>query len=335
MQLKAAIPVSGDLVEHLRYRMQHDDGSDALTKHADRSRPGTHSQPRYAPKHSKVTSSMRAFTLSIASLCLSGVSLASDSRSVEEIRKQDALWVKAAATKNPDAWIAFYAPDATVLPPNEPVLTTKAQIRESIAKFLALPNLKVTWKPTKIEISRSGELGYAFGAYQLSYTNSSGDTVFDRGKNVEIWKKQPNGSWKCLVDTWNSSLSADPLLSEWTGRYEAYLKTITSVDFAAWQKYLADDFVWIKADGTTVDRQSMINELAPLFKAKTIKGSEKILGVVRRGDDFEVSYSEDWVLTFPDRSVVKIQQGGADVWRKIAGKWQIVKSLENPASRPK
>jgi hypothetical protein len=33
------------------------------------------------------------------------------------IRRLDAAWVKAAASKDPDAWVAFYADNATVLPP--------------------------------------------------------------------------------------------------------------------------------------------------------------------------------------------------------------------------
>jgi ketosteroid isomerase-like protein len=33
-----------------------------------------------------------------------------------------------------------------------------------------------------------------------------GPTVHDMGKLVEIWKKQPDGKWKCIVDTYNSDL---------------------------------------------------------------------------------------------------------------------------------
>jgi len=41
------------------------------------------------------------------------------------LRRLDAAWVKAAASKDPDAWVAFYADNATVLPPNEKALTTR------------------------------------------------------------------------------------------------------------------------------------------------------------------------------------------------------------------
>ncbi len=132
---------------------------------------------------------------------------ASERTKVEaQIRKLDEAWVKAAATKNPDAWCAFYAPNAVILPANEPMATTPAAIRKSIAAFLSMPDLRVSWKPIKIEVARSLDLAYLYGVYELTAKDGNGQAVTDRGKNVEIWKKQPNGQWKCVVDTWCSDL---------------------------------------------------------------------------------------------------------------------------------
>jgi ketosteroid isomerase-like protein len=129
---------------------------------------------------------------------------------VSPIRKLDADWVKAAQSKQPDAWMAFYADDAVVLPPNEKIATTKEEIRKPVSDLLSLPGLSINWQPTKIEVARSGDLAYLYGAYQLSFNDPSGKMVSDAGKNVEIWKKQPDGSWKCILDTWNSDLPPTP-----------------------------------------------------------------------------------------------------------------------------
>jgi ketosteroid isomerase-like protein len=32
--------------------------------------------------------------------------------------------------------------------------------------------------------------------------------VLERGKYLSVWKKQSDGSWKCVADTWNSDLPA-------------------------------------------------------------------------------------------------------------------------------
>lgn len=126
------------------------------------------------------------------------------------IRKLDADWVKTAAAKDVDAWVSFYANDVTVLPPNDKAMTDKATIRKTIAELLTLPGLDLSWEPTKVEVAKSGDLAYLYGAYSLTMTDAKGKPVTDFGKNVEIWKKQPDGSWRCIVDTWNSDLPATP-----------------------------------------------------------------------------------------------------------------------------
>jgi len=136
---------------------------------------------------------------------------APDTRAADEaaIRKADAEWVQAAKSLKVDAWMAFYTDEAAVLPPNDKMATSKESIRKAVSDLLGLPGLSISWTPAKVEVSRSGDLAYAYGAYDLSWTNG-GKTATDHGKNVEIWKKQPDGGWKCIVDTWNSDLPLAP-----------------------------------------------------------------------------------------------------------------------------
>ena len=122
------------------------------------------------------------------------------------IRLADSYWVKAAESKQVDAWMAFYADDAVVLPPNERIATDKDSIRKSVAGLLGLPGLSLSWQPTNVEVARSGDLAYLYGAYVLTFSDAKGKPVTDHGKNIEIWKKQSDGKWKCIVDTWNSDL---------------------------------------------------------------------------------------------------------------------------------
>ena len=73
------------------------------------------------------------------------------------IRDTEAQFAKAAATKDVDQVVAFYAEDAVMLPPGEAMATGKAAIRASWAQLLALPDLELTWAPTKVEVAKSGE----------------------------------------------------------------------------------------------------------------------------------------------------------------------------------
>jgi ketosteroid isomerase-like protein len=123
-----------------------------------------------------------------------------------ELCALDEQWSAAAARNDLDGTISFYADDAVLLPANAPIATDRKSIRESWAGLLG-PHTSVSWKWSKIEVAQSGELAYIYGAYKLTMTasNQTGP-VNDIGKFVEVWKKQPNGKWKCIVDTYNSDL---------------------------------------------------------------------------------------------------------------------------------
>ena len=125
---------------------------------------------------------------------------------VTELRKLDEQWSAAAAKNDLEATLSFYADDAVVLPGNAPIATDKKAIREIWAGMLG-PGTAVSWKVTKAEVAKSGELGYLYGTYELTMKDAKGGPpVKDNGKLVEIWKKQAEGKWKCIVDTYNSDL---------------------------------------------------------------------------------------------------------------------------------
>ena len=144
--------------------------------------------------------------------CNSAPAPAPDTRAADEaaVRKADADWVKAAQTKNVEDWLGFYTDDVVVLAPNDKTAMGKQSARKSVGELLALPGLSFSWAPTKVEVAKSGDLAYLYGTYQMMATGPDGKPMSDNGKMVEIWKKQADGSWKCIVDTWNTDLPAMP-----------------------------------------------------------------------------------------------------------------------------
>jgi uncharacterized protein (TIGR02246 family) len=148
----------------------------------------------------------------IAVGCNSAPAPAHDTRAADEaaVRKADADWVKAAQTKKVEDWVAFYAEDAVILPPNEKTTLGKEAIRKPIAELLGTPGLSISWEPTKVEVATSGDLAYLYGTYQMTATGPDGKPMSDTGKMLEIWKKQADGGWKCVVDTWSSDLPPAP-----------------------------------------------------------------------------------------------------------------------------
>ena len=133
---------------------------------------------------------------------------AADTRAADEraIREADIAFSKVAAAKDLERALAFYADEASMLPPHAPIATGKEAIRAVWSQLLANPGFAVSWQPTKVEASRGGDLGYTMGTYELTLHDPQGKPVSDRGKYVEVWKKQPDGTWKAVADIFNSNL---------------------------------------------------------------------------------------------------------------------------------
>ena len=152
-----------------------------------------------------------AFFLSvllISSLAACQTQTAADTRAADEtaLRNRDNEWSKAASRKDVDKTVSYYADDAVVMPPNSPPLSGKEPIRSLWQGMLGAPGFSGGWADTHVEVARSGELAYVRGTYEFTKNDASGKPMTDKGKYVEIWKKQPDGSWKCIVDMFSSDL---------------------------------------------------------------------------------------------------------------------------------
>jgi uncharacterized protein (TIGR02246 family) len=130
-----------------------------------------------------------------------------DTRAADEqtIKDLDAQWSKTAATHDVDGTVAYYSDDAVLLPPNEPLVTGKQALRASWAVLLS-PNTALSWQVTKVDVARSGELAYVVGTYALTAKDAHGKASMDRGKIIEVFKKQTDGVWKVVADMYNSDL---------------------------------------------------------------------------------------------------------------------------------
>ena len=133
---------------------------------------------------------------------------AADTRATDEatLRNLDSEWSKSAGARDVDKTVSYYAADAVVMPPNIPALTTKEAIRGLWQSMLGSPGFSGGWNATRVDVARSGDLGYITGSYEFSEKDAGGKPMTDKGKFLEVWKKQSDGSWKCVVDMFSSDL---------------------------------------------------------------------------------------------------------------------------------
>lgn len=96
----------------------------------------------------------------------------------------------------------YYAPDAAVLPSNVEVLRGREALVAFFANYPPFEDLQFT----EVEVDGAGDLAYVYGTYSLTLTLPGMEPEPDRGKYIEIWRRQADGSWKVALDIFNSDL---------------------------------------------------------------------------------------------------------------------------------
>lgn len=127
-----------------------------------------------------------------------------DTRAADEkaIRDMESQVAKDFAAKDLDKIVSEYAEDAAFLMANQPLLTGRDAIRAAMQKVLADPAIALDLTTTKVEVAKSAELAYSQGSYTYNFTDPrTKKAVGEKGKYVEVYKKQADGSWKIVEDT--------------------------------------------------------------------------------------------------------------------------------------
>ncbi|HET9387936.1 MAG TPA: SgcJ/EcaC family oxidoreductase [Gemmatimonadales bacterium] len=97
----------------------------------------------------------------------------------------------------------LFSEDARFMPPNGGITEGRPAIRAWLAAFPPMANFTLT----PIEIEGRGDLAYVRGTYSYTLVGTDGHQIGeDRGKYLEIRRKQPDGKWLMTIDIYNSDL---------------------------------------------------------------------------------------------------------------------------------
>jgi ketosteroid isomerase-like protein len=113
----------------------------------------------------------------------------------------DSDFDKATAEKGVDGWIAYFAPNGSMLSDTSQPTTGLAAIRSEMESALGDKNFSLRWHPVKAEMLIPGVLGYTVGRWERIRKTPEGTTIKKTGTYTSIWKKQPDDSWKIVLDT--------------------------------------------------------------------------------------------------------------------------------------
>ena len=121
------------------------------------------------------------------------------------VRQADADWT--AAGSSVDAWLSFYAPDAIGRLPGDRPASGREELRPAVLRLLAA-HPTFSSRPLELQVAASADLAFLTLAYELRVGEghageASALPASQRGRRLEIWRRQADGGWKCIVDDWS------------------------------------------------------------------------------------------------------------------------------------
>jgi len=99
------------------------------------------------------------------------------------------------------SFATWFAPDAVTLSNGKAPVTGHDAIADGTTW---LPqDYQLTWTPEGARMGPSGDMGFTWGHYEGRAKDRDGSTHTTTGRYMTIWKKQPDGQWKVILDASN------------------------------------------------------------------------------------------------------------------------------------
>jgi uncharacterized protein (TIGR02246 family) len=150
--------------------------------------------------------------LSAVSFIAMGCQSSSDhDADVQAIKATESQWNQAWASKDANKVMSFYADDAVVMVAGEPASVGKPAIAAAMTPMIADPATDLKFEAKRVEVSKSGDMGYTQGTYTMAVMDPQTKQVMhDHGTYVTTYRKQADGTWKAVMDVPTSEVPPSP-----------------------------------------------------------------------------------------------------------------------------
>ncbi len=110
----------------------------------------------------------------------------------------EARFAKDVAARGGAAFADWFAEDGVALGNGQQPVVGRVAIMKSANWDPKVYQL--TWTPTDAVLGPSGDEGYTWGHFEGHSKDANGNPVTTSGRYITIWRKQPDGKWKVVLD---------------------------------------------------------------------------------------------------------------------------------------
>ena len=105
---------------------------------------------------------------------------------------------------NSEKRFELFSKNALMMPNNSDIVILNDSVKNTWSKWddewiFRIMDLE------QLEIELSGVVAYSVNSYYYTWHYKDDEPEWHKTKNVHIWRKQTDGSWKLHLDIWNSS----------------------------------------------------------------------------------------------------------------------------------
>jgi uncharacterized protein (TIGR02246 family) len=154
-----------------------------------------------------------------------------DIAAINELYNQSTL---ACSTGDAELYLSIFTEDAVVMAPGSPATIGKEELRSLIEGLFGRFDLELPYTVDKVGVP--GDWAFARSSFQYSMTpKEGGETTTSAGKELDIFKRQADGSWKIYIQCWN--YDAPPPVAKMAGTsWEPGLAKMAQEDDAMYRK---------------------------------------------------------------------------------------------------
>lgn len=146
---------------------------------------------------------MKNLTVAISAILLFGCTTASREGDIKKWKDEVVATEKAfndmAQEKGLVEAFAHFAAEDGVIRRSKKIIQGKEEIRKWYEKDVR-PNETLTWAPTFVDVSESGDLAWTYGDFTFTYYDSLGNEKQNQGIFHTVWKRQTDGAWRFVWD---------------------------------------------------------------------------------------------------------------------------------------